>query len=353
MIPQAEKQMKTITTKKTLGLLITTLITVGIILISIFSLKNGYSDIFPYFYILPILLLAYIYPRYAVYFTIMLGWVFLGLVIIYGTVDIRQFAASIAFFYIFVSLGVVISAFSGQLLQEKKYRQIFENSQAGMFTFDMDLQKIRKINLQSAVILGYTQDELKNRLFSSLWLDAEQEAQFMKKIRQDGKIADMEIALRTKDRMVIWVLVTASLTKDGQVICSVVDITESKRIKDELIESELRYRTLFDGASDAIILHDIDGKIFETNIIATRYLGYSKKELLQMQLSDLDLHRETQFTSEQEQSFQAKGHMLFETELKKKDGTRIAVEISSRITEYFGMSAVMSTVRDISERTKE
>jgi PAS domain S-box-containing protein len=35
---------------------------------------------------------------------------------------------------------------------------------------------------------------------------------------------------------------------------------------------------------------------------------------------------------------------------KKKDGTQVKVEISSRITEYFGMSAVMSTVRDISER---
>jgi PAS domain S-box-containing protein len=44
--------------------------------------------------------------------------------------------------------------------------------------------------------------------------------------------------------------------------------------------------------------------------------------------------------------------MLFETIQKKKDGSTMPVEISSRITEYFGMSAVMSTVRDISERKK-
>jgi PAS domain S-box-containing protein len=46
----------------------------------------------------------------------------------------------------------------------------------------------------------------------------------------------------------------------------------------------------------------------------------------------------------------ARGHMLFGSELRKKDGSTIPVEISSRITEYFGMSAVMSTVRDTSER---
>ena len=342
--------MKTISPQKTLWLSVTLLLTVVIILISIFSIKSGYFDIFPYFYILPIILLAYLYPRYAVYFTIILGWIFLGLVYLYGPVDIRLYAASSAFFYIFVSIGVVISAFSGQLMQEKKYREIFENSQAGMFTFDRELQKIREINQRSADILGYTLEELKNQLFSSLWFDDAQEAKFTKKIRYEEKIADMEIALRKKDRTVIWVLATASMTKEGLVICSVVDVTESKRIKDELIESELRYRTLFDGASDAIFLHDADGRIFETNTIASRLLGYSKKEFMQMRLHDLDVHPETLLTQEKVQFFQSRGYMLFEREQKKKDGTIIPVEISSRITEYFGMSAVMSTVRDMSER---
>ena len=346
-------EMKTISPQKTLWLSVTLLLTVVIILVSIFSIKSGYFDIFPYFYILPIILLAYVYPRYAVYFTIILGWIFLGLVYLYGPVDIRLYAASSAFFYIFVSIGVVISAFSGQLLQERKYREIFENSQAGMFTFDLELQKIRECNQQSADILGYTLAELKNQLFSSLWFDDMQEEKFIKKIRQDEKIADMEIALRKKDRTIIWVLATASMTKEGLIICSVVDITESKRIKDELIESELRYRTLFDGASDAIFLHDTDGRIYETNTIASRLLGYSKKEFMNMRLHELDTHPETLLTPEKVQQFQSRGYILFETVQKKKDGSTINVEISSRITEYFGMSAVMSTVRDMSERCRK
>jgi PAS domain S-box-containing protein len=342
--------MKTISPQRTLWLSITSLIIVGIILISIFSLKNGFFEIFPYFYILPIILLAYFYPRYAVYFTILLGWIFLGLVYLYGPVDIRLYAASSAWFYIFVSIGVIISAFAGQLMQERKYREIFENSQAGILTFDVELQNIREINQRSADILGYTTEELKNQMFSSLWFDDEQETRFRKKIQQDTTISDMEIALRKKDRTVIWVLITASLTKEGLVICSAVDITERKRIKDELIESELRYRTLFDGASDAIFIHDVDGRIFETNVIATRYLGYTKKELMQMRIHDLDMHPETLLTPDVVETFLARGYMLFETVQKKKDGSLLPVEISSRITEYFGMAAVMSTVRDISER---
>jgi PAS domain S-box-containing protein len=342
--------MKTISPHHTLWLSITALLTIGIVLLSIFSLKSGYFGIFPYFYILPIILMAYLYPRYAVYFTVFLGWIFLGLVWLYGPADIQLYASSIAFFYIFVSLGVVISAFSGQLLQERKYREIFENSQAGMLTFDLETQQIREINAQSAAILGYTQDDLKQQMFSSIWLDDGHEMRFMKKIRQDEAIADMEIALRKKDRTMIWALVTAALTKEGLIICSLVDITEQKRIKDELIESELRYRTLFDGASDAIVLHDLDGKIFETNVIASRYLGYTKKEFMHMGLRELAVRPETIFPSDTVREFMSRGHMLFESELKKKDGGTIPVEISSRITEYFGMSAVMSTVRDTSVR---
>ncbi len=345
--------MKTISPQKTLWLLVTLLITVAIILTSIFSIKSGYFDIFPYFYILPILLLAYLYPRYAVYFTIILGWIFLGLIYLYGPVDIRLYAASSAFFYIFVSIGVVISAFSTQLMQERKYREIFENSQAGMITFDLELQKIREVNVRAADIVGYTLDELKSRLFSSLWFDDAQEDKFTKTIRKDEKIADMEIALRKKDRTVIWVLVTASMTKEGLVICSLVDITESKRIKDELIESELRYRTLFDGASDAIFLHDTDGRIFETNTIATRLLGYTKKEFMHMRLHDFDTRPDLLMPEEKIREFQSRGYILLETVQKKKDGTQIPVEFSSRVTEYFGMSAVMSTVRDISERSNK
>jgi len=345
--------MKTISPKKTLWLAVTAVLTVAIVLVSIFSLKNGYHDIFPYFYILPILLLAYFFPRYSVYVTILLGWVFLGLVFLYGPADIRLYTSSFAFFYVFVSIGVVVSAFSGQLVQERRYREIFENSQAGIFAIDLKHRQIREVNTRAAVILGYVREELaRPPPPPSYRPDSDQETLFLQKIRLDRHITDMEIALRKKDQTLIWVLVTAALTTEDWIVCSIVDITERKRIKDELIESELRYRTLFEGASDAIFLHNLDGRIAETNAIAGRYLGYSKQEFLQMRLHDIDLHPATLFTPEMVQVLLSRGHILFDTVLKKKNGTQIPVEISSRISEYAGTPMVMSTVRDISERKK-
>jgi len=122
------------------------------------------------------------------------------------------------------------------------------------------------------------------------------------------------------------------------------------RVKDDLIESELRYRTLFDGASDAIFIHDIDGKIFETNLIASKYLGYTKRELMQMRMQDLETESVQHLTHEIIRDLLARGHALYSAEQRRKDGTTIPVEISSRTSEYFGMPAVISIVRDISER---
>ena len=344
--------MNTVSQRNTLWLSFTGLLTLGIILISIYSLKNGFFDIFPYFYILPILLVAWCCPRYAVYFTVVLGWVFLGIVYLYGPASIQLYAASIAFFYIFVSLGVVLAAFSTQVVQERKYREIFETSQAGILTISRETRKILAANRKAASILGYTREELNGLEFGDLWFDSRQEVAAIKKIREEGTITEMEVALRKKDRTVIWVLVSAAVSNEGLTVLSFMDITEGKRMKDELIESELRYRTLFDGASDAIILHDIDGKIYEANVIASRYLGYTRKEFMNKSLYDLVVDPGTMFPSDEVKQFMARGHLLFESDLKKKDGGSMRVEISSRVTEYFGMNAVMSTIRDVSERKK-
>jgi len=336
--------------KNLLWLVATAAITVVIVLVSIFSLKNGYSDIFPFFYVIPIVIIAYFSPRFAVYYTVLLGWIFLALVLLYGPPTLQLYAVSVAWFYIFVSIGVIISAFAGQLLHERTYREIFEQSQAGIFTFRIGSGALQEANRQFAAILGYTPGELRTMDFASLWFDQGQAGAFLKALREERRVADMEIELRKKDRTVVWLLATASLTSEGLGVCSVIDVTERKRIGDELTESELRYRTLFDGASDAIFIHDPDGKIFETNTIASAYFGYTKREMMQMKMQDLDTEPEKLFDKDRVEQLLTRGHILFSSVQKRKDGTRIAVEFSSRTTEYFGMPAVISIVRDISER---
>ena len=83
-----------------------------VILIAVFSLSRGINDIFPYFFLVPLLLVAYAFPHRAVISTITLGWIYIMIVYVFGTISAKIIAFHTAWFFIFVSVGIVISYFA-------------------------------------------------------------------------------------------------------------------------------------------------------------------------------------------------------------------------------------------------
>ena len=342
--------MKDISWWKLFWIYIIAVFTLEIILATVFSLKSGIMDIFPYLYILPIILLARIQPRVAIYFTVILGWIYLGLVFFFMPFEIRSFASSIAWFYVFVTIAVVISSLAESSQQEIKFREMFDNSLAGIFTFDVNTKKLVQSNLQTARMLGYTPAEMEGRDVAFLWSDEKELQDIIRKLSAGTKIDTVELALKTKDGGKIWAVLTASRAGSEHIVCSAIDITDKKAIKDNLIESELRYHMLFDSATDAIIIHDSAGKIQIANQIASRESGYTVRMLQDLRLQDLGLVPGGGLSAGQNIELQSKGHYLFESHLTTKDGTSLPVEVRCKIIEYNERPAILSTIRDITER---
>jgi PAS domain S-box-containing protein len=326
------------------------LFTLEIILATFFSLRSGIIEIFPYLYILPIILLARTHPRFAIYFTITLGWIYLGLVFFFMPFEIKSFASSIAWFYIFVTIGVVISSLAESSQQETKFREMFDNSLAAIFTIDVDSRKFTRLNRQTASMLGYLPADLEGKVFSSVWWDENNLDEFFRQFSSEKKNDPVEVAFRAKEGDKLWVLLTASVTGSGRIVCSAIDITDKKEISDNLIESELRYHMLFDSATDTILIHDRSGKILNANEIASQHSGYPVNMLQNLHLHDLGIVSASGFSAEQNTELQSRGQYLFESRLLTRDGTSLPAEISCKIIEYGGKPAVLSTIRDISER---
>ena len=342
--------MKGISWWKLFWLCIIAVFTLEIILTTVFSLNSGTLEIFPYLFILPIILLARTHPRFGIYFTIILGWIYIGLVYFYMPFEIKSFASSVAWFYIFVTIGVVISSLAESGQQEKKFREMFDNSLAGIFTFDVNTRKMVQSNLQTAAMFGYTPAEMEGRDIASLWSDENELQYIVRKISAEKKIDAIELALKKKEGGKIWALLTASMAGSERIVCSAIDITDKREIKDDLIESELRYHMLFDSATDAILIHDRAGKILIANQIASRQSNYSVKKLQELRLQDLGIVPAGGLSADQNTELQSRGHYLFESQLMTKDGTPMPVEISCKIIEYSGRPAILSTIRDITER---
>jgi formate hydrogenlyase transcriptional activator len=72
-----------------------------------------------------------------------------------------------------------------------------------------------------------------------------------------------------------------------RVACVLRDITEKKRVREQLRASEDRYRDLVEHSEDLVCTHDLEGRLLSVNPAPARILGYEVEELLKIPMRDL------------------------------------------------------------------
>jgi len=114
-----------------------------------------------------------------------------------------------------------------------------------------------------------------------------------------------------------------------------------------------KYRSLFDYASDVIMLSDAEsGRIIDINPAATQLYGYSHDEFLNMTVFELSAPQVLNEIPDFMNLVREKGEAVFERIHFSKDGRQLPVEVSSRIIQVDQRPAFLSIVRNLSERKK-
>jgi PAS domain S-box-containing protein len=124
-----------------------------------------------------------------------------------------------------------------------------------------------------------------------------------------------------------------------------------------LRQSEQRYSALFDAVTDGVIVHRIandgsPGKVVEVNGVTCKMLGRSREELLEMSPRDFDAPESALDPADVMRRLREGQIVLFEQTHVRRDGHRIPVEIHAVCFDYEGGKAVLSIVRDVSERKR-
>jgi PAS domain S-box-containing protein len=125
------------------------------------------------------------------------------------------------------------------------------------------------------------------------------------------------------------------------------------RLKDAqaaMHESELRYRIMFERASDGILFLSTDLKIIEVNQSFARMHGYPVEELKDMDLRKLDAPDSTILVLERVRRILAGESIKFVAQHIHKDGHSFPVEVSSSLITYNGVNLIQAFHRDISDR---
>jgi len=127
---------------------------------------------------------------------------------------------------------------------------------------------------------------------------------------------------------------------------------EVRKSIERLNKSEEKYKRLFEESSDAIFVHELDGRIIDVNQKTLDLFGYSKGEMLKLQIKDLYPERALEKSKWAFETILKEGHINFEIEFLKKNGETFFADVSSCVIELKGQKIVQALVRDVTKRTQ-
>jgi PAS domain S-box-containing protein len=237
-----------------------------------------------------------------------------------------------------------------------RWQYMFERSDLPFAISAPDKDTFELVNTAFAKLYGYTVEELVGKPITVV-VDPESRAKLAENINVLHNAGHhlYESKHIRKDGTSFPVIIDATALRDdsGRVIqrlVSVRDISELKKIQEVSVLNEERFHQLFEQASDGIFIADVNGRYTNVNSAGCAMLGYTKEELLGKTVMDVLREEDLPRLNEQREFLMKPGSSrLNEWFLKKKDGTLIPTEISTKILPNGQWQAF---VRDISERKR-
>ena len=245
---------------------------------------------------------------------------------------------------------------------ERKFRELFNNIDDPIFLIEITKEIMPgafiEVNDKACSHLGYAREELLTMSLIDIRPSGSRDeiANNMAKLLT-SRHAIFEALLVKKDDSLVNVEFNAHIYNlDGkEVILSIArDITDRKRHQSLMEESEQRYAKLIDLSPDAIIISDLNEILFcnraaldmlglndKNELIGTHYINYIDPEyrgVINKLIKKLDKKR----------NYTQRG----EIKLIRSDGSTVDIEVASTDLNYKDTRAMLSIVRDISERKK-
>jgi PAS domain S-box-containing protein len=158
-------------------------------------------------------------------------------------------------------------------------------------------------------------------------------------LAKDGKeyqIADSAAPIRNADGTIVGVVLVFS------------DVTEQYQAERTLQLT----RFTVEAASDAIFWITPEARIVDANAAACRALGYTREELLQLSVPDVDAHYNAELWPQHFAELRQRGSMTFESEQRTNDGRLFPVEVVANYVKYGNEERNCAFVRDITERKR-
>jgi PAS domain S-box-containing protein len=243
----------------------------------------------------------------------------------------------------------------------QRWSNVFEHVRWGAVMVSEDGSKLIMMNPAYASMHGYTVEELKGKPLVELFAPETRVelAEHIRLTREQGHHTFEALHVR-RDGAAFPVLVesTAVKERDSKIVylaAHVQDISDRKRIEEELRRGEEKYRSLLENANDIIYAHDLEGNYLTVNRACEMITGYSRKEILGgLNIAQVVAPEHLEIAKEMtRRKLVDPSPTVYEVDIITKDGRRLAIEVSTRIAWRDGKPvAVEGIARDVTERKR-
>lgn len=230
---------------------------------------------------------------------------------------------------------------------EVKYRTLIDQASDGIFVLDAEGRFVL-VNFRGRQLLGYAESELIGMDNDITYLPADRLAvtHRMEQAR-GGAVLRYERLVRRKDGSAFPAEFSSRMLENGMFQVIFHDITVRRQAEDRLRESEAKYRTLIEQASDGIFISDARGRFVMVNTRGCELLGYEPGELVGKDGAETYLEEERSLHTRRMREIVDGTSLRFERMVLRKDGSAFPAEISVKKLDN-GLVQVL--FHDITER---
>jgi PAS domain S-box-containing protein len=174
---------------------------------------------------------------------------------------------------------------------EDLFNKAFHGSPSSMAIITRPERKYKAVNDSFLHLTGFSRDEMIGRSGIEIGLvKAEDTSKFRAALDEKGKLINVEVLVRSKSGKPIYLLTSSENIELGGQPCSIstmIDITERKATEEALIESETKFRKIYEEGPFGMALVNKDFRFTAANNTFCQIIGYTEDELRKLSFKDI------------------------------------------------------------------
>ncbi|MBI5660101.1 MAG: EAL domain-containing protein [Nitrosomonadales bacterium] len=238
-----------------------------------------------------------------------------------------------------------------------RYVDLYDFAPVGYLTLTRE-GRIAEANLTVAALLGMERNKLLHRRFAHFVApeDGDLWHRYFVRMMQHDERRDCGLSLKLGDGSAFHAQLDCLRLErnsgDMVVRIALTDITARKLAEERLKNSEERYRRIVQTSMDGFAIMDSGGRFLDANAAYCRMIGYTRDELLNMRIPDVEAKENPEETARHIREIMEKGYARFETLHRRKDGQVLEIEVSNVFQPDESGGRFFAFLRDITERKR-